>query len=213
MKIPNWYLPMFPTLRIVLHPMLLIGLTSSFFYYFIHTHYQDRIVSYSNLEKYLVERSWRKADEETSVLINKLILIRIDREHFWGYSKFDIGAAARHNLMSPKNPPCDMLTQIDSLWLKYSDNYYGFTPQSNIANTLFLKKSSLNEISNVDIDVFMKKVRFDRFKNQNIYQEADNPRKHIGMLPSDLWFKKNSAHYLSPILLLKNYKLCIKRGN
>jgi hypothetical protein len=210
MKIPNWYLPMFPVLRIIFHPTLLVGLITSSFCYFVYTHYQDRIISYSSLEKYLHERDWKNADKETSRLINKLILISIDREHFWGASKLDFGAAARHKLMLSENLPCDILTKIDDLWLKHSDNHYGFTPQSNIANALFFNKYSFNKISNIDDDIFIAKVRFDRLKNQNIYKEADEFSKHIGMLPSNLWFQENSPYYRSPVLLIKNYKLCIK---
>ncbi len=123
-------------------------------------------------------------------------------------SKIDFGAAARHRMMSGELP-CTYLQKIDILWLKYSQNNFGFTPQSNVANSMFGQKKH-QYISSVDRDAFVAKLQFDIYENKSIYKDAENYNKHLGMLPSNLWFYENSPFTISPIPILKSYGTCVQ---
>ena len=71
---------------------------------------------YQNLQKYLADENWFEADKETIRLILAVTAKEIeeltpeDIQHF----------------------PCNDLTVIDRLWMKYSDGRFGFSPQLKI---------------------------------------------------------------------------------
>ncbi|MEM6868597.1 MAG: GUN4 domain-containing protein [Cyanobacteria bacterium P01_C01_bin.121] len=72
---------------------------------------------YRQLEAYLAEGEWEKADHETL----RLMLQTYGRE--LGQS-----LASRELL----NFPCEDLLRLDELWLRYSDGHFGFSVQKNI---------------------------------------------------------------------------------
>jgi hypothetical protein len=212
-SIPDWYLPMFPALRKFIHPILILLLISSGLTYFGYKHHQDKVVSYNQLEKYLSKQDWRNADQETSKLINKQILVAIDNRHFWGASKIDFGAAARYQLFS-EGFPCSSLNEIDKLWLKYSRNNYGFTPQSKIISTRVIDRFHSNTLfeDKKMKDALSKEINFDVYQNNDIYKMATNYEKYLGMLPSNLWVYENSVFNRSPVFVFKNYANCSERN-
>ena len=71
---------------------------------------------YETLQKYLADRNWFEADKETIRLILDVMgkeieeLTPEDIEHF----------------------PCKDLMTIDGLWLRYSNNRFGFSPQLKV---------------------------------------------------------------------------------
>lgn len=65
---------------------------------------------YSDLEQALSKKQWVTADTETTSILSES---RIGKG-------FDILA----------DIPCESLVEIDRLWMQYSDNQFGFTPQS-----------------------------------------------------------------------------------
>ena len=71
---------------------------------------------YRNLQNYLATENWFEADKETIRLILAVTAKEIEE-----LTPEDI----RHF-------PCNALTVIDRLWLKYSDGRFGFSPQLKI---------------------------------------------------------------------------------
>jgi hypothetical protein len=74
-------------------------------------------LDYTNLSDLLFAKKWQEADQETT----KLMLKRADREEE-GYLDFD----------AYRNFPTEELRIIDQLWLKYSQNRFGFSVQKKI---------------------------------------------------------------------------------
>lgn len=74
-------------------------------------------VDYSRLEDFLQLEQWQEADLETA----KLLLEVANREEE-GWLDPD----------SVENLPCDVLSQIDHLWLEHSGGKFGFSVQKNI---------------------------------------------------------------------------------
>jgi hypothetical protein len=207
--IPDWYLSMFPTLRMFAHPILILVAISTGLIYSGYQHDRDRFISYDQLEKYLLESDWKNADRETSKLINKQMLIAIDNRHFWGASKIDFGAATRYKLLS-EGLPCSSLQKIDKLWMKYSKSNYGFTPQSKIVSMRVIDRLHLNILfeDRKMKDALSEELNFDIYQNKNIYKLATKYEKHSGMLPSNLWVYENSVFNRSPVFVFKNYTRC-----
>ncbi|HHP7231143.1 MAG TPA: GUN4 domain-containing protein [Xenococcaceae cyanobacterium] len=77
----------------------------------------DLAAACSRLENLLVAQKWRQADEETYDLILK-ITNRV-KEGWLDYESM------------PKLP-CEVLAEINQLWLKYSEGRFGFSVQKNI---------------------------------------------------------------------------------
>lgn len=73
--------------------------------------------TYSNLEEFLKAEQWKKADEETTVLM----LRAVNREKDGMLDEASI-----------QNFPCDVLSKIDRLWLNHSDGKFGFSVQKRI---------------------------------------------------------------------------------
>ena len=76
---------------------------------------------YQQLENYLKNGQWRKADQETWKVMVKIA----DREE-QGWLDYD----------DIKNFPCEDLLIIDQLWVKYSKGKFGFTVQKKIYGSL-----------------------------------------------------------------------------
>jgi hypothetical protein len=74
-------------------------------------------VDYTRLEKLLAAEKWEEADEETVSLMLKIT----NREHT-GWLDLD----------SLTNFSCNCLNSIDQLWLKYSNERFGFSVQKQI---------------------------------------------------------------------------------
>lgn len=72
---------------------------------------------YGQLEEYLKNGQWKKADKETY----RLIVTAVDKE-------------AGQVIDSKKMPgfPCEELLMLDNLWVKYSKGEFGFSVQKNI---------------------------------------------------------------------------------
>lgn len=71
-------------------------------------------LDYNKLEGLLKVKNWKDADQETLVLILKAV----------GKSKDELPSKENIN-----NLPCTVLKNIDRLWIKYSNNRFGFTAQ------------------------------------------------------------------------------------
>lgn len=78
-------------------------------------------VDYSMLENLLKKEQWKKADEETLNTMEKV-------------SNKEKGISL--DVESIKNFPCSELRKIDELWLKYSNNKFGFSVQKEIYESL-----------------------------------------------------------------------------
>jgi hypothetical protein len=77
--------------------------------------------SFLKLKNYLKIRDWRSADSETS----KLIFMILGKD-----------PGKRLAISDLLNLPCSELTEIDLLWLQYSDHQFGFSIQRKIWETL-----------------------------------------------------------------------------
>jgi hypothetical protein len=71
---------------------------------------------YSDLEKYLQQQNWRKADEETTWIFYQVIGLE--------------GLLLWYNLL--EHFPHDILNKIDQLWVRYSNGHFGFSIQKQI---------------------------------------------------------------------------------
>ena len=78
-------------------------------------------VNYNNLENLLVQKQWLKADRETTEL-----MLKISERKMHGYIDDN----------SFKRIHCQDLNRINSFWLKYSRNHFGFTIQKEILDDL-----------------------------------------------------------------------------
>ncbi|MGD1700637.1 caspase, EACC1-associated type [Dapis sp. BLCC M229] len=83
---------------------------------------------YSTLENLLKEKEWKKADEETFRLMLKVA------------GREEQGFLTRQEMIDfsqeIKDFPCTELHKIDQLWLKYSNNKFGFSVQKKIYESL-----------------------------------------------------------------------------
>jgi eukaryotic-like serine/threonine-protein kinase len=74
-------------------------------------------VNYRQLETFLKKKEWKAADDETREIMLKVA--RREREGTLNQASLDIF-------------PCEVISNIDRLWVKYSDNYFGFSIQKKI---------------------------------------------------------------------------------
>jgi hypothetical protein len=86
---------------------------------------QSQDDKYTKLEKLLSDKNWKDADEETANCIQKIM--RSD-------GKFSISDFIAF--------PCLDLISIDDLWIKYSDEHFGFSAQAKIWNKCGKPESS-----------------------------------------------------------------------
>jgi len=78
---------------------------------------QTSTVDYSRLEELLKAGDWKGADQET---LNLMLQVTNRTEQGW------------LDLESLQNFPCEVLSRLDDLWLKYSDGKFGFSVQQQI---------------------------------------------------------------------------------
>ncbi len=76
-----------------------------------------RNMRYQQLENYLKDREWQKADQETS----RIMLQTLGKEEDQWFDTDEI-----------KNYPCRELRIIDQLWTQYSEGKFGFSVQNKI---------------------------------------------------------------------------------
>lgn len=98
-------------------------------------------VNYQNLEKYLKNGQWKKADDET----NQVMLQAGDKDNK-GYLNF----------VDIEEFPCEDLRTINDLWLKYSNGKFGFTVQRDI----WLEYGDLGVCKWEHYRLFARKVRW-----------------------------------------------------
>ena len=73
----------------------------------------------SQLEEYLRQNDWRKADEETTFIFYEVSVLKdLTREEIYDQI------------------PCQILREIDKLWIKYSKGKFGFSIQKKIYQSL-----------------------------------------------------------------------------
>lgn len=70
----------------------------------------------TQLETYLKAEKWREADKETALIFYQVMVI--ENIHSWSTLMIKL--------------PSAILKEIDSLWVKYSDGYFGFSVQKQI---------------------------------------------------------------------------------
>jgi GUN4-like len=128
--------------------------------------------SLNQLESYLVNQEWEKADGETRNLI-----LKITKRKWFGewlvYLKIEGDPI--------KNFPCGYLTSIDRLWVKYSGGRFGFSVQDRIIEKILAKtKPAFLEDS---YDAFFKELGWEWHKDTFQYTLSAPP----GHLPSYEW--------------------------
>ncbi|WP_028082184.1 GUN4 domain-containing protein, partial [Dolichospermum circinale] len=74
-------------------------------------------MDYSKLRDYLAQGKWKEADEETRRVM--LAVAKREKEDWLNDKSID-------------NFPCEDLSIIDKLWVKYSDGKFGFSVQKRI---------------------------------------------------------------------------------
>jgi hypothetical protein len=74
-------------------------------------------IDYSRLEGFLKEQQWKEADQETADL-----MLEVANREEEGWLDGD----------SIRTFPCEVLSEIDRLWMQYSDRKFGFRVQSKI---------------------------------------------------------------------------------
>lgn len=176
----------------------------------------DRQVNYSKLEFFLANKQWKKADKETTLIVQKILNQTIDEQHFFGYSIFDILGWLKVRLLSG-NLSCQKLQNLDQLWLDYSDHRFGLSVQAEIINSL----SSLSCEPKSDCEkLFYRKVGWidnnekkvsliNLDKNNNFYDRANQKNVPRGYLPTEKWIFDNKTAPISEFKMLKSYSDCI----
>lgn len=151
-------------------------------------HWNSTRVDYSNLETYLTQARWMEADEETAMIIHKLLLKKVDRESFFGASRLDLLGNYKFHAIQSKFE-CDFL-EIDRLWRKYSDGNYGFSRQATMIKTSTAITSSRQVVNSDTINLFVKNFHWDsrkEYRDREWYESAKNTTLSRGSLPSNLW--------------------------
>jgi hypothetical protein len=175
---------------------------------------QSKKISYSNLEIYLSKNEWKKADVESSFLMGKLLSNSLDDKSFLGYSRLDFWGQNRYSLLAKKRISCNYFEEIDNLWMKYSDGKYGFSPQSNILNSME-KRNKIDKNNSSIFRAFKKKVAWNYSidtESKAFYNLSKNYKKNKGYLPSYLWVSDNIKLPESIMVLipfLENYQKCV----
>ncbi|MEB3883405.1 GUN4 domain-containing protein [Lyngbya sp. CCY1209] len=89
---------------------------------------------YGKLRELLEAKNWREADLETTRVM------------------LEIANQPKHDNLKPDEVmlfPCSALHLLDQLWLKYSNNQFGFSVQRRI----YTEAGGTDDISNIDLDL------------------------------------------------------------
>lgn len=121
--------------------------------------------NYAQLETYLEDKEWQKADAET----NKLLL-KVANEQ------------TTLNTDSMNNVPCQSLAKIDELWTSNSDGRFGFTPQKEA----YLETGNeFNDYNQSTYEAFGDRIGWRIFGVWNLYEDLKfNDIAPKGHLPS-----------------------------
>jgi hypothetical protein len=92
-------------------------------------------IDYKKLRDLLLKKQWRDADQETASLMFRVV----GRERKSFTDKLDF--------TDLREFPCEDLSIIDGLWLKYSKGKFGFSVQSRIQKESEKKRSSVLEVA------------------------------------------------------------------
>jgi GUN4-like len=172
---------------------------------FLIWHGMSRVTNYSKLESLLKEKEWLAADKETARIMDKLLLLEVDSQHFFGYSRIDsvvFFGQSRVRVMSGGLKSCSRLQDVDNLWRKYSDNKFGFSVQSDVlASMKIIHQDSQNYQKDFRRHIGWKTYSISEEKTQDEHYK-------IGQFPSDLWFIKNSPKSMTIFPFLESYKSC-----
>jgi serine/threonine protein kinase len=120
-------------------------------------------IDYSRLKQFLARKKWREADTETWNILSELV------EKHQGVYLFQDNV---------KKIPCDHLYLLDILWLKYSNNKFGFTVQREIYEQV-----------NGEYDQFCQMVGWPSYRSH--HEESDfnfSEKAPRGHLPSRRFF-------------------------
>jgi hypothetical protein len=176
-------------------------------------HHQSREINYSKLEGFLKQEDWLNADIETSKIINKILLVAVDKKHFWGYSRFDLFGQERLNVLL-NNSSCQEFSKLNHLWQLHSNNKYGLSTQSKTLISM-IKNNDMDSIIDGNYqEKFYAKVGWNyywNFEDINWYESAKNNIKETGSLPSRYWLLQNSPKSLGSngiIIFLHKFYLC-----
>lgn len=83
---------------------------------------------YSQLEDLLAAGKWREANRETKVVMREIAREPVDLSSV-SYSTVPLGKI-----------PVRVLSDIDSLWTKHSNNHFGFSPQKRIWDKFYIDR-------------------------------------------------------------------------
>ncbi len=119
-------------------------------------------LDYSRLEKLLKDQKWKQADRETLSLMLKAKNRRPD------------GLFTNEDLA---NFPCPVLSQIDILWVKYSNVRFGFSTQLEVDNKWCAEYADFHSL---DYKCFSEKVGWQGINNYSDLQfDISAPRGHL----------------------------------
>lgn len=152
----------------------------------------SRYIDISQLDEFLSNKEWEKADKETSYLILEIYKLQevgyINKKDFHGYYyKRQAGESLKH---------------INDLWVLHSDNKFGFTVQWSIYKSI-VKKNNLKlnkEVDEKDFD--------DRYFSD--FKSVVGWNKHYSY--SESYYKKMFDDFREKNLELPNGRLPILRA-
>jgi eukaryotic-like serine/threonine-protein kinase len=133
------------------------------------------IANSNKLENLLAEKRWFEADKQTTETMLKIS----SREIYGTIDKYSFDKIN-----------CRDLSHINSLWLKYSQNHFGFTIQKEILDNL---QSYYHGDFDTTFEKFVKKVGW--ISKDDTYQHSDlkfDLSAAKGELPSFDWMKETS---------------------
>ncbi len=144
----------------------------------------EQKIDYSQLEYYLSNKQWQQADTQTAFIYNQLVLNYIRKEGYYGRFMFDFLGQREAQIYLQGELPCHQLTDVDQLWLKYSQGRFGFAVQAQILNSI---DNHEHGHSVKQKDIYFQQVGWyqqRRLKFDNDFTSLDKP---LGYLPSPLW--------------------------
>lgn len=123
--------------------------------------------NYSKLEQLFQANNWKEADELTSEIIRYVSGTQINND------RLDATIA------SIKRLPCADFQAIDRLWVKYSNDRFGFSVQRRIFENINVPEGNAEYDLLDRMDMFLKQVKWDS-RNDSKF----SPEDAIGSLPS-----------------------------